>query len=151
MNHTDEDTLIEALVSAATAWLDGWSGVLGMALMPQTWELPMAWFPRGCIRLPLGPAVSITSIEYTDDHGATQAVDPADYSLSGDVLSGTWPRGSDVRVRYVAGAGCPDDIKMVVKLLVGHWYENREAVGDNMTAVPMAVDMLIATRRRVGV
>ena len=146
-----EDALIYSLIKAATAWLDGWSGVLGMALMPQTWEYSLAGFPRGCIRLPLGPVVSVTSITYTDAGGNTQTVDAADYSLDGGAVVGTWPYGSAVKVQYVAGEGCPEDMKVVVKLLVGHWYENRVAAGDKVDAVPMAVDMLVATRRRVGV
>jgi uncharacterized phiE125 gp8 family phage protein len=151
VSHSDEDELIASLIDAATGWLDGRVGVLGMALIAQTWEWTLGAFPRGCIKLPLGPVASITSIKYTNRVGTEQTVPPADYGILGDVLTGTWPQGSAVQIRYIAGEGCPDPIKMVVKLLVGHWYENREAVGDKLTAVPMAVDMLIAPYRRVGV
>jgi len=33
-----EDSLIEGMVAAATAHLDGWRGVLGRAIMPQAWR-----------------------------------------------------------------------------------------------------------------
>jgi uncharacterized phiE125 gp8 family phage protein len=45
----DEDALISGLIDAATQHLDGWSGVLGRALMPQTWEMSLDRFPAGAI------------------------------------------------------------------------------------------------------
>ena len=150
----DEDTLISGLISTAASWLDGWSGVMGMAIMPQTWEWAADGFPAGDICLPLGPVVSITSVKYQD--GTEQTF--TDYTL--DAATGRiradagWPATDGtmgaVKVRYVAGSGATDTIKMVVKLLVGHWYENREAVGAKMDVLPMAVSMLIAPLRRVG-
>lgn len=35
----DDDLLITALERAAVAHLDGWSGILGRCIMPQTWEM----------------------------------------------------------------------------------------------------------------
>lgn len=35
---TDHDALIAAFGEAAVAYLDGWRGLLGRAIMPQTWE-----------------------------------------------------------------------------------------------------------------
>ncbi|QQN29339.1 head-tail connector protein [Pseudomonas syringae group genomosp. 3] len=40
------------------------------------------------------------------------------------------------------------DIHQAVLLLVGHWYANREAVGTGLTTVPLAVDRLLAYRKR---
>lgn len=150
VSHDDEDDVIEALVDAATGWLDGMDGVLGRALEAQTWEWALDQFPRGAMKLPLGPAASITSIKYTDRAGIEQIMDPGDYVLNGGfVTADAWPDGSAIKVRYVAGTGTPDTIKVVAKLLVGHWYENREAVGERMESLPLAVDMLIAPLRRV--
>ncbi|WP_299259763.1 head-tail connector protein [uncultured Kushneria sp.] len=46
-----------------------------------------------------------------------------------------------------------DDITTAMLLLVGHWYENREAVtpGVSITETPMAVPMLLWPHRRLGV
>lgn len=148
-----EDALITSLVEAATAWLDGWRGVLGIALQPQTWKMTLDRFPAGVINLPLGPVISIEAVKYTDATGDEQTVPPTDYEVQGARIRPVpgWPTTSGamgaVRVEFVAGEGAPESIKHVVRLLVAHWYENREATGGKMEAVPMAVDMLIAPIR----
>ncbi|ARS51506.1 head-tail connector protein [Kushneria konosiri] len=46
-----------------------------------------------------------------------------------------------------------DEITVAMLLLIGHWYENREAVviGTITAQVPMAVEMLLWPHRRLGV
>lgn len=46
-----------------------------------------------------------------------------------------------------------DEIIVAMLLLIGHWYENREAVtvGVSTTETPMAVPMLLWPHRRLGV
>ncbi len=46
VDQTDEDTLIEALVSAATADAEH---LMGRAVMPQKWQLSLDAFPGGCV------------------------------------------------------------------------------------------------------
>lgn len=49
----DDDLYVAGLIEAATAHLDGWSGILGRALVTQTWRQDLCGFPRdGVIRLP---------------------------------------------------------------------------------------------------
>lgn len=160
VDHDAENDLITALIQAATAWLDGWSGVLCIALEAQTLELTLDAFPSGCIRLPIGPTTAISSVKYLSADGE-QTLDAAKYSVDLDSKEariqpvGGWPSTdgamNSVRIRFVAGEGTPPTMKHVIKLLVGHWYENREAVGGSMASVPMAVDMLVAPLRRIGV
>jgi hypothetical protein len=61
------------------------------------------------------------------------------------IYGGSWPQTQDVinafTVRFTAGYGTtaasvPYDVKAAIKLLIGHLYENREAVivGSNVTA-----------------
>jgi uncharacterized phiE125 gp8 family phage protein len=47
----------------------------------------------------------------------------------------------------------PEDIKQAVVLLVGHWFENREAVvaGSSQEQMPLAVDALLDSHIRVVV
>jgi uncharacterized phiE125 gp8 family phage protein len=58
-----------------------------------------------------------------------------------------------VQVEFVAGYGGPElvpqPVMQAMRLLVGHWYENREAVnvGNIVNAYPMAVSMLLADYR----
>lgn len=46
-----EDLLIQSLIDAAVSWLDGWDGVLGRCIMPQTWQIEAADLVAG-FRLP---------------------------------------------------------------------------------------------------
>lgn len=41
----------------------------------------------------------------------------------------------------------PDDMKQAVLALVGHWYENREATGENIFEAPFSVWDVVRERR----
>lgn len=163
---SDDNNLIAALVAAAATHLDGWSGVLGRCLVTQTWRQDFDGFARE-LRLPLAPARAIASVTYLDAAGDAQTVAAANYALLDDArgpfvrfVSGFGaPALQDdrpaVSVTFSAGYGAPEDVPQALKqamlLLIGHWYENRQAVVAGTTAaVPMAVDALIAPFRRVG-
>ena len=153
----DQDALISSLVLAATAHLDGRSGILGRAVVTQTWELRLDRFPAR-IELPLPPLQSVTSIVYLDDTGSETTLDPAAYVVEPGHYHGrirpayglTWPVPRDesgaVRIRFLAGYGDASDVpaplKHAILLLVGHWWLNREAAGEEQFAHPMAVDAL---------
>lgn len=156
-----EDALITGLIDAAVNWLDGWTGVLGMALMPQTWEMALDAFPNLEIMVPLGPVISVASISYTDAAGAAQVLPGASYSI--DVQGARvrpvdfWPVTATsmaaVKIRWVAGQGCPPAIRAAILILIGHWYgAGREPVvtGTIAQEVPLTVATLIAPFRRVG-
>lgn len=161
----DEDALISALVAAAVDHLDGWSGVLGRALVTQTWRQEFDRFSP-IMRLPL-LARTISTIKWRDAAGDETALADGAYSVFVDAR-GSYVRAEDefvapagvtgpagVSVEFVAGtpaSDVPPAIKAAILLLVGHWYVNREAASDGpLTAVPMAVDALIAPFRRIGV
>ena len=159
----DFDTLITAQIEAATAHLDGYTGLLGRALVTQTWRQDFCSFgPR--VRLPIGPAATITSVTYYDGENEQQTLETSVYGLFSDAIGPylarkpdqAWPsvynRDDAVSVTYVAGAQAADvpaPIKAAILLLVGHFFENRSAVSpDNLNEVPMAVDALIAPYRK---
>ncbi len=167
VDHADEDTLITALVAAATEHLDGHAGILGLALVTQKWRQDFGCF-RDCLRLPLGPVQSIDSVKYYDAADVLQTVDPAVYALYADPLgpvvmlrSGkSWPgpiawRPDAVQVTAVCGFGAAGDVpaplRAAILLLVGHLYANREAtIAAALAKLPIGVDALIAPYRRVG-
>jgi uncharacterized phiE125 gp8 family phage protein len=165
----DDDDLITALIAAATDHVDGWAGVLGRALVTQTWRQDFNCF-RPSLRLPLAPASEIKSVTYLDPDGVQQTVDPSNYALWADgagplvyFVTGFSPpatsiEGKAVSVTYVAGYGdadaVPAPIKAAILLLIGQWYENREAAisaPGTMQTLPFAVDALLTPYRRVGV
>jgi uncharacterized phiE125 gp8 family phage protein len=166
VEHSDDDALITGLIAAATDHLDGWSGVLGRCLVTQTWRQDFAGF-ADCLRLPLGPVASITSVTYLDGDNAEQTLPDTDYQLLTDALGAlvalapgrSWPatcaRPDAVSVTFVAGSAAddvPPALKVAIMLLVGHWYERREAIdGNTLAELPFSVSALIAPYRRIGV
>ena len=170
VDHDDENDVLDACVADATSYLDGWSGVMGRCLINQTWRQDFArWGPA--MRLPFPDVSSIASITYKDQDGVQQTVDAAMYEIAQDHLSAavffkttfTIPAlefdvPAPISVTYVAGYGAdadavPGAIRRAALLLVGHYFENREAVTVGVTSsdLQMAVDALIAPHRRVGV
>lgn len=167
VEHSDDNELIASLIAAATEHLDGWSGILGRALVTQTWQQDFRSFGCG-LRLALAPVASVTSVTYYDGSNASQTLSETVYSLLVDARGPylalapgkTWPgayyRPDAVRVTYVAGVAVdqvPAPIKAAIKLMIGHWYENREPVGTGAgwEELPLAVKALLAPLRRVGI
>jgi uncharacterized phiE125 gp8 family phage protein len=163
---TDEDSLIAGLIDATTDYLDGWSGILGRALVTQSWQQDFGCFETP-LRLALGPVSSVSQVLYYDGANEQQTLDPEGYELltdaGGDYLApaidATWPatyrRANAVRVEYVAGTAAedmPPALRAALLLHIAHLYENREAASDKpMTALPLGVAALIApyTRTRI--
>jgi len=135
-----EDALVTNWITAARQHLDGKDGILGRALMPQTWELVMDAFPCGRISVPLPPLQSITSISYYDTAGTLQVLSDTAYIVEPAFEPGivepvdSWPstktRAGAVRIRFVAGyanaTAVPRTLWAAMLLAIGDMYENRE-------------------------
>ncbi len=155
----DDDDLITSLIVAARQVCEG---RLRRALVTQVWDLTLCGFPEcGPIRVPLPPLVSVGSVKYRDGAGVQQTLSGSVYVVAAGTPGAihladgqSWPTTQEhpeaVTVRFTAGYGAaaavPDCIKAAMKLLIGHWYENREAVnvGNITSEVPMAVTALLA-------
>jgi hypothetical protein len=107
----DQDDLIEAYLASATAYLDGPAGILGRALVQQSWKLYLDRFPwasthvhnllgrlghhhrlhRAAIRLPLPPLMSVDEIAYVDTLGVQQTLDPAKYTVRDGEIAAVEP------------------------------------------------------------
>lgn len=164
VDQDEDDELISALTAAAVAYLDGWSGVLGYCLGAQTYVLVYDAFPPGPILLPVGPLLQVLSIEYADAGQPYAVLPSSEYEVDAIASPGwivpvsDWPivEGTNaVKITFRAGHSAVADIHaavpMIVKLLVGHWYLNREAVGPAMSEIPMSASSLIAAQRRIMV
>jgi uncharacterized phiE125 gp8 family phage protein len=145
VDHTDDDTLITALILAARQEAED---LARRAFVNRTLELSLSGWPAdGVIRLPYPPAASVTSIVYYDENNAALTMTAADYILISDIdpavitlANKTWPSESlrlvaPIRVRYVAGYGAtaasvPERYKALIRSLVAIRYESR----DEMTA-----------------
>lgn len=111
--------------------------------------------------------ISVTHLKFTDPDGVlTTLVEGTDFLVDTalepgrivEVLTKPWPATQDipnaVNLRFKAGYGVEDssvpfDIKQLLKMLVAHYYENREAwVADGaMIEVPMAVKAILASQK----
>lgn len=166
VDSADEDVLIEIYAGAATAQLDGYHGILGRALVTQTWRQDFDSFDD--LRLPLGPVSSVTHVKYYDGDNALQTLSSSVYRLLTDESGGylelvsgeAWPsiytRDDAVQVTFVAGVAVdqiPSDIRAAIMLMAADLYANRETVGEGLSMVPMSmtVDRLIARHRRISV
>jgi len=163
----DDNAMLGALTQAATDFLDGWTGILGRCLISQTWRIDVYdWV--GDIRMPF-PDVQSVTVKYFDADNAEQTVSSSLYELLEDHRGSfvrfldafTEPaiyddRSDAIQITLVAGYGdnisdVPQAIRQAALLLIGHWYESREAVtAGAMKEVPMAVDALTKIYRRVA-
>lgn len=173
---TADDSLISALITAARQKIEIETR---RALVTQTQVLRLDGFPKAscggtAIIVPNPPLQSVSSIVYVDQNGDSTTLSASEYLVDSSdepgritpAYNGSWPIAREqinaVTVTYVAGyavgsgsptdyaANVPQALKAAIKLLVGHWYENREAVGAvNLKPLPMAVDSLIWNYRNL--
>jgi len=165
-----EEVYIGGLVSVAREWAEDYTNT---TIMQSTWQLTMDCWPvrsgpqygsldAGRIDLPRCPVQSVSSIQYVDENGATQTLDPSAYTVdtSSDVVcrvvpayGQTWPsirsQVGAITITYVAGqtlaANVPPRVRHAILLLVGHWFENREGVlqGTTSKEIEFAVRSLL--------
>lgn len=171
VDHTEDDALIQAYLQAAVGHLDGRAGILGRCIMQQTWRVRLdCWPVDGKLRLGFFDVTSVV-LKYWDADGSEQTVSDTRYYLEQDALGAflwlrdafTGPSLDSDRVGAISAVvTCAMDpakppfaaVCHAIKLIVGHWYENREAVvvGQvDVKTLPLAVDALLAPHRRVGV
>lgn len=144
----DQDATIMGYLRAVVSYLDGAEGVLGRALVTQTWIMTLDMFPRfySTIRLPLWPAQSITSIAYIDSDGVTQTWAASKYKLLnantpsrparierafGEVWPTTRDESEAVTITWVAGYGLrnavPHQIRHMIMILVADAFRHPES------------------------
>lgn len=162
---TDDDGLISGYIIAARTKIER---SYNLALMTQTWDMTLPGWPDTCghFLLGLSPVQSVTSVKYYDTSNVQQTLPAATYDFDGAQeparltlsFNYTWPitfnRLAPVAIRFVAGYGdqpgaVPEPIRLAILLMVGHFYENREAVlvGQTAADLPLGVDALLSPYR----
>lgn len=132
-----DDTLITALISAAREYAEHYTQA---TFADVVYELALDAFPVGCIDLPNGHIVTVTSIKYTDEAGVEQTLGSSAYALSDYGMVAfvypvsSWPVAKTipnaVRIRYSVSAGAVSAAARTAMLeLVAHFYESRENAG----------------------
>lgn len=156
IDHADDDALIDQLIAAAIARLEGSGktrdGYLGQALITQTWRLE-TFAPNkvGILPIDYGPIQSVTSVE-TMLNGAYSTWPAAAYRLAqrdgrGAIVPNygyAWPlrdlREDAIRVTFVAGFGdapadVPAHICRALILDVGRRYDPERDTPDTDRAI----------------
>lgn len=161
---SDDDTYIASLITVARKWAENYTG---MTFLTTTRYKYYDSFPCH-FTLEYPPFASVTSITYYDTGNSLQTLATSQYDvditsaqgkLQGRILpsfTSVWPatyfKPNAVIVTYVCGyasaALVPETIKQAILLLIGHWYENREAVTvENVKEVPLAARSLLNFHR----
>lgn len=160
VDHSDDDTYIDTLVSAARQDTER---VTWRQMITATYTLTLDRFPENVdfIELPRPPLQAVSSITYVDVNGDTQTWADTNYTVATGggagrvnlVAGKVWPsmqtRFNSVTITYTAGYGdastdVPEVLRQGMLLKIGHWYENREAVviGGTPMSLPIATERI---------
>lgn len=166
----DENDDISGLITLARQHIEE---ICSISIIQQTWDYFLDSFPlhnSAAIRLPRPPLVSVTYVKYLDDNGDLQTWSDTLYTVdTAKVLGTVIPSYAEiypstqrfqnaVQIRFIAGyadgsavpfvdTGIPKPLIHALKLLVGHWYENREAtvMSVEISNVPLTIRTLLDT------
>jgi len=158
-----EDTLIGGFIEAAREYCEGFQN---RAYITQTWELLLDEFPDSPFQLPLPPLQSVESIKYYDTAGVEYEFASENYQVDVNSYKGrvslaygkSWPTVTlrpmnGVVVQFKAGYGdapgaVPEKVRLAIKVLTAHMYENREATDvKEHPEMPFAVHSLLGLKR----
>ncbi|TPW28605.1 phage gp6-like head-tail connector protein [Martelella alba] len=134
VDFADDDGLIDAFIQAATAYLDGYRGVLGRCIMFQTWQIAAP--DAGTVILPFPDIIAArqdgTNLTVTETGLGPVVTIAAAGNVTFDCQM---PQSQLITV------------KAIVFMLVSHWYNNRAAGQATQARLPMAAECLIASLR----
>ncbi|MGZ2403876.1 head-tail connector protein [Rhizobium ruizarguesonis] len=160
--HSDDDAYIDGLIAAASDHLLGENSWIGRASAASEWELTLCEFTADRLDIPKPPLASVGGVFYTPSDGGAEIELTGFRAIDVGVKDGgyllpakntRWPETDgepgSVRIEFVAGyATMPASIKHAALLMIGHWYENREAATEaKLSDMPMAVDALLMPYR----
>jgi len=162
----EEEPLIVALITTARLTIEH---LAGLALITQRWAVLLdSWPELPAIELPVAPVASIDALRVYDEAGSASLVEAEQYFA--DLASRparlvrrdacAWPApgrvANGIEIELTAGFGAmpldvPETLRWAILMLVGHWFENRAAVGadSQLRHMPMAVHAVLAPYRRV--
>lgn len=149
----DSDAILQGYIAAARLRVEAFTR---LKLVSQTVQVRFSGFSYG-LRIPTAPVQAVTAVQYLDAAGVPQVVDPANYRVDQSgalarLIPATgfaWPvtlnEPDTVYVTCEVGYGAASDVPahfvVAMQLLVGHYYENREAtlVGFSAEELPFGV------------
>ena len=156
--YTAEDNLLTGIIAAATGYAELF---IRRPLITTTFISYLdAWMAEAL--LPFPPLQSIEAFSYTDSDGVSTPFTDYTIDLPGsrvminEIPSAALREVNPIAITYKAGYGdteesVPGPIKQAILLLIGHYYQNREAVVIGISAdnLPQAVDALLWPYREI--
>jgi len=155
VDQSTEDNLITAMIIAARQWVEDYTW---RPLCSQTWKLNLDFTEvKQYIGLNKGPIQSVTHIKYFTTLYTQSTMSTGDFQTDiinepGRIKILTMPAVFDMmnamEIQFVCGYGVaasvPDVIKQAMYLMLGHWYEHREAVTvGSFNEVPLTSKVLL--------
>lgn len=152
---TQDDAYLSALITAARETAEGYHGLV----YAETGIAAAAARLEKSYDLPVRPFKQLTSVIATDRNGETHDLtEYYTFDTFGNALVSVRELPhlelaalNPVIISYIAGSKPSSRTKQAILLLVGHWYEHREAVvdGGQSYEVPMAADALLQMERHL--
>lgn len=150
----DDEELITDLITAAIDFVEGPEGI-GVAIRSSTWRMSLDRFPA-VVEIALTPVKAVTGVTYTDPDGVVQS--HADFYADVDQTPAIVAFGPRPPIKAIPGAvkiefeagyeTIPGDLRQAMLLLIGHWYENREAaLAGDLKSIPLGVDRILRKYR----
>ncbi len=158
LSESGYDPDLTDLTRTAAEWVEAETHVtLISTQLRAVWDYP----PADIVKLPAWPVSAVDSITYLDLDGASQTLATANYRTSLVQCPATirpgidldWPDtlvdGLDgftvnMTAGYASASLVPHAFRHLIKLMVGHWFVNREAVltGTVSKPIELAVESL---------
>ena len=158
----DEDVLLTAVIAAARLAVEAASG---RKLLTQTWRWVLNAWPASPLELPVWPVQAVPAIRVYNAAGVAATVAATLYQLSNAFLPprlallGATPQPGralgGIEIDMTAGYGgaaaaVPEALRMAVRLMAAHLYENRGDGAPGLAPMqpPPAVAALFGPYRR---
>ena len=169
---TTEDDDISGLITVAREWVEDYTG---RVMVDSTWRLSIDDYVSGDIALRRSPALALTSFVSVAADGVETVLEdvgsPTVNTYEIAEADGRWPRlvpltgavwtAGKLRIEFRAGfvnrlvspqqdaSVVPAVLKQAIKLIVGHYYENRAPVviGTISAELPLGIIWLLNSQR----
>lgn len=161
VEHGDDDAIIAGLIAAARNHVEA---LTRCGLITQTWRLVLdRWPDNGRVMPRLNPLRSLVAVRIYNEAGAASTIDVAGFVIdraAGVIAAPGWslpvPGRSiagielDIEIGFGdAATDVPPTLLQAIRMLAGHWYENRGliAIGQSVAMMPASVNAMISSHR----
>ncbi|MFC1456272.1 head-tail connector protein [Microvirga arabica] len=154
-----QDDLISGLIKASRLMIEA---VSRRILIEQSWRVVLdRWLRDGVLLLPLSPLIAVDSIGIADVSGTLTELPDDAFEADGlsdlpriavpDAPEPGKPRNGIV-IALRAGYGAtpeavPATLKLAIRILVAHWFENRGDVAGSQILPPQALSLVAPFQR----